>query len=714
MMGAQHGQPFHDHALQLVELGYPVLPIVPKQKNPLIPHWDTVDVEPGQVQQWLGQYPDANIGIRLGADTGNGYLVAIDLDVRDSDLLQEWQSRFQSTLSLLPAREGEPPKTLLLAQCDEPTRKLQSSVWEDPRGQTHKVEVLADGQQFVAFGTHPSGSPFRWVSEHTPLNTPARQLPVLTLEQLQQTIQLFEELASLRRWKQKGQSRAEIIPIDSQYREPMGVDPEKVRSALAYMDADDYDTWIDVGQALYHEFNGEDTGFNLWNEWSSRSEKYPGPEGLRKKWHSFRGMGARTTITIRSIFYRAKQNWQAQQRGEQQRKANELVPKPVGRIDPSNIPARRWILGHRLMSHYLTATFAPGGVAKSVLSLTSAVAIATGREMTGEAVHQTGRVWIINNEDDEAELHRRLAGIYAAHGIPDSELDGRLFVNSGYGEPVLVASEENGMVVNHPNVEAIINGIQACGIDYLVLDPFVSAHNSDENSNTAVNRVADAFKHIAAETGCAVEIIHHTRKGNMGDPGWHIGDAEAGRGASALKDAARIVTTLARISQDKSRELGIPWEEGRRLVRMDLGKGNFSLPDEEATWFRLESVQLPNGDTVGVPQSYDIHEATHVHGIDHVQAKDHEIQQWRIDIVEAMDQDMLPVKWLQARLEWIWEVGSQQAWRRMIAASPLGGDQAVTVATQETVWQLWMQETEGGSQNALTVCRSDVDAPWLL
>lgn len=60
---------------------------------------------------------------------------------------------------------------------------------------------------------------------------------------------------------------------------------EELRSALTTISADDYFEWISIGQALSEL--GDD-GFELWDEWSSRSDKYDG-EAAQGKWGTFTG-----------------------------------------------------------------------------------------------------------------------------------------------------------------------------------------------------------------------------------------------------------------------------------------------------------------------------------------------------------------------------------------------------------------------------------------
>jgi len=77
-----------------------------------------------------------------------------------------------------------------------------------------------------------------------------------------------------------------------------GSDLDEAASALDAVLPEDYQTWVDMGFALKDEFG--DTGFDVWDSWSSKSGKYNARE-MRRKWNSFQGTG----ITIASLFDQA-------------------------------------------------------------------------------------------------------------------------------------------------------------------------------------------------------------------------------------------------------------------------------------------------------------------------------------------------------------------------------------------------------------------------
>ena len=128
-------------------------------------------------------------------------------------------------------------------------------------------------------------------------------------------------------------------------------------------------------------------------------------------------------------------------------------------------------------------------------------------------------------------------------------------------------------------------------IDVVSLDPFIKSHGFDENSNNAIDFVCTLLAKIAIDRDCAVDLPHHTNKQVSRGPG----DADRGRGASSMKDAARLVYTLNPMTTEEAEQFNLSEADRRSLIRMDSGKVNIAPPSHEATWFRLIGVPLYNG-----------------------------------------------------------------------------------------------------------------------
>ncbi|MBM3572149.1 MAG: hypothetical protein FJX52_07275 [Alphaproteobacteria bacterium] len=276
---------------------------------------------------------------------------------------------------------------------------------------------------------------------------------------------------------------------------------------------------------------------------------------------------------------------------------------PVGATAADGIPPRNWIYGRHLIGGFVSLTVAPGGTGKTALVMAEAVAIATGKPLFGETVHETGPVSHYNLEDPLDELRRRLAGILRHFKVDIREVAGQLYLNSGRDRELIVAKKLTGIgggVVAMPDADALAAEIKRHGIIALSIDPFVRSHYVNENDNAEVDFVAKIYGQIANCTGAAIDLAHHVRKPPAG--GAHAeGDINQARGASSMASAARAARTLSPMSLDDAAKLGVPEEMRRGLIRVDDAKANMAPPRARAMWLRFHSVDIENA--VGLKMS---------------------------------------------------------------------------------------------------------------
>jgi hypothetical protein len=285
---------------------------------------------------------------------------------------------------------------------------------------------------------------------------------------------------------------------------------------------------------------------------------------------------------------------------------DKLPPPPIeieweDGASAAMIPRRRWLVGSFAIRGHLTVLVAPPGAGKSTLGIALAVAGVTGRgEIVGETVHETIKAWVWNNEDDRNELRRRLAAIMQQWNVAPADLRGKLGLNSGSERPLVIAkATKDGAVVRLPDIEAIIERVQAEGIGLLIVDPFVETHEVDENNNAQIKAVAAMWREVARRGDCAVVIVHHTGKPPSASPDAWTGSLSASRGASSLGGVARIMRTLFAMSQSDADKFGLDADERRLWVRLDDAKANLSLASGSARWFKRVSIIIANGEEVG-------------------------------------------------------------------------------------------------------------------
>jgi putative DNA primase/helicase len=254
-------------------------------------------------------YPPVRHALNTGVATAG--LRAIDLDIDTPELARTAvalafdmlgativRSRENSCRVLLVYRAalGQPGKRSLVGACHTTDHAC-------------KIEVLGKGQQYVAYGRHPSGVELQWL-DGGPENIGITMVPAITEAQLDA---FFEEVATLigaeppakaRTGKQRRPRGADgAADTDTGAAPPIGL--VRLIDELADYPADLYDTWIKVGCALYHETNGSDAGLAAWDAWSAKSDRYDA-DVLASKWPTFgRGLNG-TVVTGATIIHLAR------------------------------------------------------------------------------------------------------------------------------------------------------------------------------------------------------------------------------------------------------------------------------------------------------------------------------------------------------------------------------------------------------------------------
>lgn len=262
----------------------------------------------------------------------------------------------------------------------------------------------------------------------------------------------------------------------------------------------------------------------------------------------------------------------------------------------ASIPPRKWLYGHHLLRKFLSVDIAAGGVGKSSVKIGEALSMASNRRLYGKDVHEGPlKVWIYNLEDPAEETERRIHATAKRFGLEPEDFGDRLYVDSGRDQPCVIASEtKDGIKITAPIVDAIIAEIKARGVDVLVIDPFVSSHEVSENDNKAIDVVAKEWARIADICNCSINLVHHIRKLNGSEA-----TAESARGAISLIAAARSVLVYNRMTKEEAESAGLPPEDASFIFRTTNDKANLS-PPEKADWYRMNNVDLENGDKVGV------------------------------------------------------------------------------------------------------------------
>lgn len=271
---------FGQLASSLAANGYRPVPLHPGEKSPIPRGWTSYAFEKGDDSK----FPTAGTGIITGD------IIGVDVDVLDQALADRISAIVTQRLGPAPERVGQWPKRLFMYRTDAPFFKKSTSVYrlpdDAPDAKGHRVEILAQGQQFVAFGVHPgTGMPYSWNGAGDPLTVPAESLRSISEAQADALVtEIDAELA------EHGTPAGKLRSTDEQREhvpnEDLLGDPDRVRAAIAQIPNSDlsYDDWIHLGMAIKGALGNE--GCDAWAAFSAKSRKNI-PAKTAKAWAGF-------------------------------------------------------------------------------------------------------------------------------------------------------------------------------------------------------------------------------------------------------------------------------------------------------------------------------------------------------------------------------------------------------------------------------------------
>jgi hypothetical protein len=277
-------------------------------------------------------------------------------------------------------------------------------------------------------------------------------------------------------------------------------------------------------------------------------------------------------------------------------------PTVYDMFDGASIEPRRWIYGNHYLRSFVSVLASAGGIGKTSLQIVEALAIVTGRPLLGEEVKERTNVWIVNLEDPLEEIQRRVIAAMQHYKITPEEVRGRLFVNAGRDFSLKFGIQtREGVLPNTKLVEYLCKQIPQKQIGCVFIDPFVGAHNINENDNMAVNAIVAEIRRVADETKSAIGLVHHIRKGNGEDA-----SIDSVRGAGSLIGAARAARVVNKVSEDDAMKLGVDMDKAKGIFRVDDGKANLSPPADKSTYRQMIGVKIDNGEWIGVCVPFDL------------------------------------------------------------------------------------------------------------
>jgi hypothetical protein len=199
--------------------------------------------------------------------------------------------------------------------------------------------------------------------------------------------------------------------------------------------------------------------------------------------------------------------------------------------DDAPVPERQWAIRDRVPANQAGLFSGEGGTGKSIIELMKDVAHVTGKDWFG-SLPEPGPAFYFGAEDDENEIHIRLAAIAKRYGVTFRELvEGGLHVRCLLGEDATlcaVSNSKSGTVGVTSLYEQIYEEAGDIKPKNISIDTLSRAFAGDEINRGQVYAFASHMQALAKVAGGSVTVLSHpslqgiaSGSGLSGSTAWH-------------------------------------------------------------------------------------------------------------------------------------------------------------------------------------------------
>jgi RecA-family ATPase len=482
--------------LQLHTAEFSPLPV--DGKRPVANEWQNPAASKEEIESWLQRYPEAgNTGILTK------FTPAFDIDIFDEDAANAIEKlvreRFKNGVIL--ARFGQPPKRAIPFRTDAPFPKIKRVFGEPgtPEKYCEKLEFLGDGQQIVVHGIHPD--------THESYQWRERELGEITREALpyigeEEALALVEDCTALLK-KDYGR-RLRYEP------KPNGADEEPSEKPI---DPANHDHLTSASMTLIKN------GLSPFVAESLFRRLILGVQNIEPD------KRARRLKEIPDIIGSAVGKL---------KKEGHIIDGPVYRPAFVNMshwetpPLRPWAVEDRIPLRQPTLFSGEGEAGKSLIELQLACAHVLCAEWLG-LLPMPGEAVCLSAEDNEDELHRRLACIAEYYGTTFVVLSRGLHLLSLAGEdPFLGVPDRNGQICPTPLFKYLFEAAGDIKPKHIGIDTAADVFGGKENDRAQVRQFINLLRKLAIVGNSSVVLVSHpsltginSGTGLSGSTAWH-------------------------------------------------------------------------------------------------------------------------------------------------------------------------------------------------
>ncbi|MDV2964549.1 AAA family ATPase [Nitratireductor aquimarinus] len=531
-------------------------------------------------------------GASVGVKTGDG-LIAVDIDTTNRQAAEKLYTLAAEILGPAAVRFGRKPKCLLLYEAPKDTR-YQQVVFSTETEDKARVELLAEGRQFVAHGIHPvTGGPYTW-----PRGIPNRdRLTPVTADQIER---FFEEArAKLPNAKRSAEKAAADAPEQEDLKAPDWETLERTVENIRNTDAlfPEREHYVALAYAIKgaapegYELAARDLFLDWCERWEDGTND---PEIALADWERAKPPFRTGFSTLQCLeAYRLLQPVDKQEIADQL-SINEMFqqekPKSFATLlkiqDIFDLPDPTFLIDRYLPDTGFGILFGDPGSGKSFMALDMALHIAFGKQdWHGDKIlpRRGGRVLYIAGEG--APGYKTRIKAWMAQNLTPEEA--RQDPNIRFiVKPINFMQEQD--------IKALLDAVKReedfGEIDLIVVDTVSRAiPGADENLQKDMTIFINACDQVRYVTGALVLGVHHTAKAG-GMRGSSVFD---GQGDVILQMEKKKGATVGRLLCYKMKDGPDGWSDTYRFNMIDLPNGQTSLAPE-----RVDASENPDNETV--------------------------------------------------------------------------------------------------------------------
>jgi RecA-family ATPase len=491
---------------------------------------------------WQEKFETSDQEIRLWAATwhlatNTGILTrltpTIDIDILDPEAAQAVEglvrTRYETERGRILVRIGLSPKRAIPFRTDQPFKKIAVNLIAPNGSEGQKLEFLADGQQLVVFGIHPTtGQPYTWHGGQ-PGDIKHEDLPYVSESEARAFIEEAAQLLitefgyaarAARQREKKGNSgaRSGSGTASASTTDTNGGSEDWARLIENFHAGSGlHDTITSLSAKLVHTGMDDGAAVNLL-----RGLMHNSGGAHNERWRSRYDDIPRAVSTAREKFASDT----AALRPEE--------PPPLRFIDMSHwdnepVPEQQWTVLNRIPRRQCVLFSGEGAAGKSTEQLHLCAAHVLARDWLG-TMPEPGPALFIDAEDEPDVMHRRLAAIAEHYRMTFNDLiKGGLHLFSLFAQDAVVATaSRSGKIEPTPLYKQILEAVGDIKPVMIGVASSANVYAGSEIDRSQVQQFVSLMTRLAVVADGSLVLISHpsltgitSETGISGTTQWH-------------------------------------------------------------------------------------------------------------------------------------------------------------------------------------------------